>query len=137
MESVVANESMMSYPPVAAGATQWVWSDKKPDDETIRVTVHGLRRLLRIAAKAYPYVATQCFSGKAKEIYAKEFTRDGAWALLNELSSVFCEGDLVMSRLFVTPDGKAVAHQDEEIDRDSMAPWEKDEQITRKGAVTE
>jgi hypothetical protein len=125
MEKVVAADSVFEHPEVTDDASDFAWSDAKPKEETIRVTVHGLRRLLRIAAKAWPFAMLQLASNAdLKEMYAGEVSPEKVSEFLNELSSVWCEGELVISRLFVTDDGKAIAHSDEEIDAKGKAPWE-------------
>ena len=54
MKTVVqAGESGVEYPDVSAGATSWAYSDERPiKGDTVVVTAHGLRRLLRIASRA-------------------------------------------------------------------------------------
>lgn len=113
----------MAYPDVIENARAWVYSDDKPDKKTITVTVHGLRRLLRIAHKAQPMVG-HLVLGSTSDTYADAATPKKTAALLNELSTIWCECNLVMSRLFVTEDGKAVAHHDSEVDAAGIAPWE-------------
>ncbi len=112
--------SMMAYPEVTPNATAWAWSDQPnpKGDGTIRVTEHGLRRLLRIASQVYPHVAMNAYEGIAelRQMYAEEVNREAAVKLLNELSSIWCEGDLVMSRLFVDEQGRPIAHKDAEVD---------------------
>jgi len=131
METICLSEgSMMSYPDVVWGGARWAWSDARPGDgkEVITVTVHGLRRLLRIASLAWPFAAHLLYSGNpgydADPIYAEKVNMARAAELANELSSIWCEGNLVMSRLFVSEDGKAIVHPDKEVDDKSKFPWE-------------
>ena len=125
MESVTPTaESCFSYPDVCENAPRWVYSDDKPDKETISVTVNGLRRLLRIAHEAQGMAGHLMLDG-ANDLYASAATPEKAGALFRELSTVWCEDSLVMSRLFVTEDGKAVAHHDPEVDSAGIAPWER------------
>lgn len=124
MEVVIpAEESCLSYPDVVQNARLWVYSDKKPDKETITVTVHGLRRLLRVARQSQ-FVVMHAILGKKTDLYADDNTPGRLASLANELSKIWCEDDVVMSRLFVTDDGKACAHPDKEIDDAGIPPWE-------------
>ena len=71
----------------------------------------------------YPFVANTAL-GLGNKIYEQEATQVSAIELLNEISTVWCEGDLVMSRLFIDKEGNAVAHPNKEIDDCSIPPWE-------------
>ena len=114
----------MSYPDVVPGARKWAWSDDKPPNgETITVTVHGLRRLLRIAQRAYGISAHHLLREHNDNLYANCCTPEKLRALMNETSSIWCEGNLVMSRLFVTEDGKEIRHYNDDVDEGSAAPW--------------
>lgn len=129
MKTVCHTEnSGMCYPEVTPGANAWVWSDQPnpKGDGTVRVTEHGLRRLLRIAAKAWPVVSYLAHAKcpEMQECYVRDVEPKKLAALLNELSSIFCEGDLVMSRLLVTPNGEAIRHKDHEVDEKGIPPWE-------------
>lgn len=135
METICHNEnSVMAYPEITPGATKWAWSDTKPPEETVLVTAHGLRRLLRLASDAFAFAMFALIEEtnkplpddkKIENIYREQVAREKATSLLNESSSVFCEGHLVMSRLFVDKDGNALAHKDETVDQASIPPWEK------------
>lgn len=123
MDTVCPTEGhCMAYPDVLENATRWVWSDEKPPQETVTVTAHGLRRLLRLASQCQRFALAAAVSDE--KVFPAPSGKELA-AILNETSSVWCEGDLVMSRLFVTADGKAIAHCDEEVDAASVPPWEK------------
>jgi len=130
METVCFNEPRgelaMSYPDVVHGAREWVWSDEQPPEgDTITVTVHGLRRLLRIASQAYGVAAHHLLREQGDDLYADRCTPEKLRALMNETSSIWCEGNLVMSRLFVTEDGKEIRHYNDDVDDGSAAPWAK------------
>mgnify|MGYP006921349888 CR=1 FL=1 len=133
-------KTMLAYPEVIPGANKWVFSNTatlKDGDGTIRVTEYGLKRLLRLAAKVYPYVQARRWDGLVpdevhnseplkgvREMYEKQITPEKTVDLINELCTIFCEGDLVMSRLFVDADGHPFAHKDDEVDAASVPPSE-------------
>lgn len=126
METVCENDgSNLCYPAVAQGATEWAWSNEKPKDEIVKVSAHGLRRLLRAASQSYAFVASSIGSPDISELYKDRVTPEKARALLGELSTIWCEGELVMSRLFVTENGELVAHKDAEVDDAGTAPWDR------------
>lgn len=112
-----------SYPEVTRGCTDWVFSDARPKDDTVRVTCHGLRRLLRLAARAQTVATGAIVNTDAPP----EETRTKLVEIMREASTIWCEGDLVMSRLFVDDEGNAIAHCDKEVDEASIPPWEKEE----------
>lgn len=122
MEVVMPSEgSCFSYPQIMPGAREWVWSDEIPErGETITVTVHGLRRLLRLANEVFPLAMHIIEPNDAWKV-----TEENLHKALRESSSMWCDGELVMSRLFVTDDGKVIAHPNEDVDAKSIFPWEK------------
>ena len=108
-------------------------ADAGTKNGTVCVTEHGLRRLLRLAAKVFPLVHQLRLYTCGKEVpphmfglYAGECTPEILAEMGNESSTIWCEGTLVMSRLFVE-DGKVYAHPDEEVDAAGIPPWEKSE----------
>lgn len=122
--------SPFSYPEVTENANHFVWSDDrpKPENETIIVTAHGLRRLLRFVSDAQRVCAWAAYRDHPRmaELYASEATQEKCAKLFRESATIFCEGSLVMSRLFVTRDGKVIAHKDDEVDAAGIPPWERD-----------
>lgn len=109
--------SPLSYPAVFPGATDWLWSDADPH-RRITVTAHGLRRLLRFVAD----VQVEDFDAVTRgEIPKGEKDRDQLTKRMNQESTILCEGDLVVSRLFVSPDDREIRHPDEEIDDAAVA----------------
>lgn len=143
MPTVVHSHSEITYTEVTPGATAWVWSDK-PLKGTVLVTEHGLRRLLRLAKRAWgigKYANLKSLPAETQaelskigmdKLYDRDVEPEKMAAFLNECCTIFCEGDLVMSRLFVDEQGRAIAHQDEEVDEASIPPWEKTADSTLK-----
>lgn len=107
-----ADNSNVMYPEVFHGATEWVYGDQDPH-QVVTVTAHGLRRLLRFVAD----VQAEDFDRVARgEIPKGEKDRDQLTKRMNQGSTIFCEGDLVVSRLFVDGDGREIRHPDDEVD---------------------
>lgn len=130
MPVIVPTEgSFLSYPDVMPNATAWVWSDEpKFPGGVVLVTEHGLRRLLRLAAEVFPLAMVQLFkdSEDVQKLYAAHLEPQKLRTTIDEASSIWCEHNLVMSRLFIAKDGKtAIAHKDKEVDDASIPPWEK------------
>jgi hypothetical protein len=108
-------EFVEAFPEVLPGAIDWVYSNK-PDDGNITVTREGLRKLL-IMSKHVWTLALAAFlqsigkTDDAKDMYPETF--DSAWLAkrMNESSSVFCEGKLIVSGLFTDKDGKPVINE--------------------------
>ncbi|MDY6810955.1 MAG: hypothetical protein SW127_18400 [Actinomycetota bacterium] len=125
-------DSDFAYPDVMPGATAFVVSEDKPTQDTVLVTAYGLRRLLRFVANVQPLLIQTAVPDMA-ECYRDALTPEKIRTMLNESCKIWCEGDLVMSRLFVTTDGKAViAHKDPEVDAAGIPPWEQDVTALRK-----
>ena len=95
----------VAYPEIVPGVTDWANSDDR-GDSSLSVTAHGLRRLLRIAAD------TQ--SSLMQRMCDRQKLSDDDMKLLNDVTAVWCEGDLVMSGLFIIND-KPVVHPNPEI----------------------
>lgn len=120
----------MCYPEIIPGINGWLHSDT-PHFRTITVSEWGLRRLLRFVYATQAKIDDDRFAavkdGKTIEASAPEirehFKRWGD--LYRQACSIFCEGDLVMSRLFVTEDGSVAAHHDEDIDEFGIPPHER------------
>ena len=120
---VPSENSAMSYPEVTPGATKFAMSDDPHGDGTIRVTVHGIRRLLRLAKKVFPVAfVMESKDAEVAELYAEQCSPEVLREMMNESSSIWCEDDLVMSRLFVANDGTPIAHKDAEIDARGIPP---------------
>lgn len=129
METVCHTENhLLCYPDVTPGAARFAARDDHPgDNEIVRVTAHGLRRLLRIALKAQQIAGWAAFREHpdAASVFADGATPEKCRDLFQQTAAVWCEGNLVMSRLFVDKDGRAIRHKDGEVDEASIAPWER------------
>lgn len=123
----------VEYPEVCEGATSWALSDDRPKEETIMVTAHGLRRLLRIARMAQGLAFFSIYKPESgiRNPFAEFGTPENISELMNKTTAVWCEGDLVMSRLFVAQDGQAVRHPNPEIDCESVEPWNRETHPSR------
>lgn len=125
MPTVCPSEgSMLSYPEVMPNADRWLWDDARRKG-TVLVTEHGLRRLLRLVKQSQAILMFHTMKPSGDNPWAEDVAFDKIAPLARESASIFCEGSLVMSRLFVTPDGAAIAHPDEEVDSASIPPWER------------
>lgn len=113
--------SVFEYPEVSPGADAWLWSDT-PALGTLTVTEDGLRRLLRLISNSHGVLFFSLFRDKPElaEAWKYDVTSENLQKLLDESSKIFCEGSLVMSRLFVDGEGRAVAHPDEEVDKSAV-----------------
>ncbi len=104
------------YPEIMRGATAWCWSDKWNGDRQRLVTEDGLRRLLRLiqATQRAVFDASMRLSdsgGKMKD--GIHLPGNVAVDLMNRTSEVFCEGDLIVSGLFVDDDGPVISRSTE------------------------
>ena len=115
-----AQHSPLSYPEVFPGATDWLWSDADPH-KRITVTAHGLRRLLRLIARIAAADIKSVLDALDKGPPDGPFMVPRQDELMNEASSIHCEGDLVVSRLFVSEDGREIRHPEEEVDATAVA----------------
>lgn len=115
-ETVVHNaDSILSYPEITPGADAWLWSDE-PMKGTVLVTENGLRRLLRLVSKVQGPLMAMAIP-QAKDTFMHDTTEKDLLELVNESSGIFCEGSLVMSRLFVDEKGRVVVHANPEVDK--------------------
>lgn len=120
-----ADNSTISYPEVLPNVDRWLWSNDAVKGQ-ILVTEDGLRRLLRFASKVWPTLmctSLRDLPADMIEPWKRGLEKERLTELLNESSAIFCEGSLVMSRLFVSEDGRPVAHPDEEVDAAAVAAW--------------
>lgn len=103
----------LEYTETMGGLNDWVYSDE-PDASTVLVTREGLRRLLRAAGDDRWQLATSLMliqAGRekdAREMYPDVFTTKGIARMMNESSKISCEGEIVVSGLFVGDDGKPI-----------------------------
>lgn len=85
----------IAYPPIMAGATQWVWSkDHAWPSGVVPVAEDGLKALLQFVRDTQSVLLADMRG---------ETNRRQLTDLLNRSSTVFVEGDLCMSGLFIAP----------------------------------
>ena len=105
------NDLVECYPEIMPGANEWCWSDGTADKSgTITVTDEGLKQLLRLISKMQralfdAAMATTDAGGKLSKDGMRIPFKVGA-DLMNRTSEVFCEGDLIVSGLFLDAEGK-------------------------------
>lgn len=124
METVLQVDSPCCYCEVTPGIRDWIYDDERPEKETVVVTAHGLRRLLR-ATHASLGVVFAAFHGGDDE-FDERLERENLVPLMKELCTMWCEDEIVMSRLFVDDEGRAIRHQDDDVDAAGIPPWERD-----------
>lgn len=107
-----AKDWMLSYPEVFPGANDWLWSDADPH-QRMTVTAHGLRRLLRFVSEVQREDLDRVMDGKIPSDRAE---RKSLTDRMNAAAAIFCEGDLVMSRLFVDAADLEIRHPHAEVD---------------------
>lgn len=100
------NDLVERYPEIMLGANAWCWGDGTANEaETMTVTDNGLKHLLRMIST----MQRALFDGlMATTDAGKKVSEEGvhipfkvATDLMNRTSQVFCEGDLIVSGLFV------------------------------------
>lgn len=111
-------DSIFEFPEIMPGADAWLWSDE-PSKGTVVVTEDGLRRLLRLVSKMQGCLMYLALGGTPdlRETFMRDLTDVELRKMLNDSSGIFCEGNLVVSRLFVDADGCAIAHSNPEVDK--------------------
>lgn len=100
-------ELHVAYPEIISGITSWVWTDGPDETPNITVARDGLRRVLRAIRVMQEVVILRALG--------QECANDKLAAALNASSKVWCEGDLVVSGLFVDDDGNPIVHPNPEI----------------------
>lgn len=110
MKDGLGNESMFSYPEIVPGATH-EWSNKEDVQGNIVVTKKGLRDLLQLVADAWPLamahlVAKNPNDNMGHDMYRPATEGKALASVLNRCSAIWCEGDLIVSGLFVDANGK-------------------------------
>ena len=98
-----------AFPEVIPGVGEWAGS-KGPLEGNITVTREGLRRLLAIAFDHWE-LAFACYTqGQPMAMHAERLKRNSLAAALNTSAAVWCEGKLIMSRLFVDAEGQPIVN---------------------------
>lgn len=119
MKTKVVNEdSAFAYPEIFEGANDWAYAD---EDSPITVSSKGLRDLLNLVGDCWPTVMGLSLKSrrpddpKAVGPYADAVTSEAVANLANRLSKVWCEGDLIVSGLFIDPaDGTVLLNKSDE-----------------------
>lgn len=114
----------VAYPEVFPGATPWAYSHASMNRvPNVTVTQEGLKRLLRMVADMQPFMMVAVAPEQCDDMYADETTRENAIKLLNETGRVWCEGDLIVSGLFVDDAGEPIINEcAEENDQPDVHP---------------
>lgn len=126
METVCyTGDSLLQFPEVVPGGREFVYSDEPATHDTVTVTVHGLRRLLRFVAQVQPLLMQTAMPQMAECYTHGECSKERVTEMLNEACSIWCEGNLVMSRLLVDESGRVLVHSCQAVDVPGVPPWER------------
>ena len=99
---VKVDELQVAFPEVFAGATAWAHSDEPSyPGGIVCVSEAGLRSLLRLVKDAGDYMLCELIKHTVADHGHAERQEKMFPELLNGLSRIWCEGDLVVSGLFV------------------------------------
>ncbi len=105
------------YPEVMPGATAWCWGDERRDDGQLIVTDDGLRHLLRLVADLDRVLIDALVASANNKPWdgCLHIPVEAIGKLLARTGQVWCEGDLVVSGLFVV-DGQPVINRSAEVE---------------------
>lgn len=104
MKDGLGNETMFSYPEIVPGATR-EWGGMGDIEGNIVVTKKGLRDLLQLAADAWPLAMAHLVAKNPDDKNGHAITHEALASMLNRCSAIWCEGDLIVSGLFVDASG--------------------------------
>jgi hypothetical protein len=105
------------YPEIMPGATAWCRGDERREDGQLTVTDDGLRHLLRLISALDRVLLDALMAAAKRKPWdgCLHIPVETASKLLARTGQVWCEGDLVVSGLFVV-DGQPVISRSTEVE---------------------
>lgn len=118
MKDGLGNETIFAFPEIFPDATEWAASET-PLEGNITVNAQRFREILNLVGDAWPVAMSLMLikGGQEKDaegMYGKSTDAAAMASMLNRISAVWCEGDLIVSGLFVDSQGNPLVSENQD-----------------------